>query len=138
MSENKQGGSTSLASIVVSIQRGSASTKTIIQKPSFTIGRSMSCDVRLTDVLVSRTHATIEMRAGRIFITDKTSSHGTFINSVKISPMDETEVKPPDLVKIGETMLSFSFGPPVSKAATPAEESQQDGQGKAFQLEQSA
>lgn len=51
-----------------------------IRGSKFTIGRGPACQLRLGSATVSRTHATIERRGGRLFLRDLGSTNGTIIN----------------------------------------------------------
>ncbi|HWU44668.1 MAG TPA: FHA domain-containing protein, partial [Bdellovibrio sp.] len=49
-----------------------------VEKDSFTIGRSLDCDIPLNETLVSRVHVVVSRRWNQIWIEDKNSSNGTF------------------------------------------------------------
>ena len=65
------------------------------------IGRDISSDVAIVDSKVSRNHASITARDGKLFIEDHNSTNGTYVNGEKLSPSTETEL---------ETGSSFSVG----------------------------
>ncbi|KAF4672789.1 hypothetical protein FOL47_011368 [Perkinsus chesapeaki] len=76
-------------------------------KPSYvgTIGRSKDCDVLLTDISVSRTHAAMKLTRNRILLVDRGSKFGTLR---KIG--DRVEV-PPNctfVLQHGSSMFSFT------------------------------
>lgn len=48
------------------------------------IGRSMACDIRLTDKEISMKHAKILCQNSRFYIMDLKSSNGTFLNDKKV------------------------------------------------------
>lgn len=48
------------------------------------VGRSMACDIRLTDVEVSMKHAKILRQNDRFYIMDLKSSNGTFLNDKRV------------------------------------------------------
>ncbi|WP_198145931.1 adenylate/guanylate cyclase domain-containing protein [Desulfonatronovibrio magnus] len=55
--------------------------KTIIltsSNPVITLGRHSSCDVRMDEIVVSRIHAKIELRSGKVYLKDQ-STNGTFV-----------------------------------------------------------
>ncbi|HEY6759395.1 MAG TPA: DUF1707 and FHA domain-containing protein [Baekduia sp.] len=55
-----------------------------------TVGRASSCTVRFGDSAVSRHHARFERVAGRWFVTDLSSTNGTFVDGVRVerAPVD--------------------------------------------------
>ena len=57
------------------------------------IGRDISSDVAIVDSKVSRSHASITARDGKLFIEDHNSTNGTYLNGEKLSPSTETELK---------------------------------------------
>jgi sigma-B regulation protein RsbU (phosphoserine phosphatase) len=77
---------------------------------SATIGRSMSNDLVLLDGAVSREHALLAEKAGRWFLTDRGSRHGTLLNGVKLEAGEATTVRGGDLVRIGPWTLRVRLG----------------------------
>lgn len=53
------------------------------------VGRGSSCDVRLDDPQVSRTHAELSHRGGRTYVDDLGSTGGTFVNDVAVTAPHE-------------------------------------------------
>lgn len=68
------------------------------------IGRSDESDIVLNDPSVSRTHATIEIAAGRATLRDLDSTNGTFINGKRIRSQ---ALRDGDELKLGNTRLRF-------------------------------
>jgi FHA domain len=66
------------------------------------IGRSSSCDVVLQGAYVSRRHARLFYRDGKWVLHDLTSTNGTLVNGV---PVGRTEVRPGDIVLLGDEQL---------------------------------
>ena len=52
---------------------------------SLTVGRLPTCDVRFSDIHVSRTHAALWRRGGLDYVEDLGSSGGTYVNDVAIT-----------------------------------------------------
>ena len=48
------------------------------------IGKSPSCDLKLTDPAVSRRHASLYISRGKLRLTDLESTNGTFVNGISI------------------------------------------------------
>jgi sigma-B regulation protein RsbU (phosphoserine phosphatase) len=74
------------------------------------LGRSLQCDVVLGDALVSRRHAQVECHGGIWTITDLHSSHGTFVDDVRIAPQQPTVLEHGDVVSIGPWRFHVAQG----------------------------
>ncbi|HYF48689.1 MAG TPA: FHA domain-containing serine/threonine-protein kinase [Planctomycetota bacterium] len=72
---------------------------------SFTAGRLKSCDLVLTDTLVSRQHFRINGKDGVFTITDLESHNGTYVNGQRIQ--GEVELPEGATIRAGETLLAF-------------------------------
>ncbi|MFH1018082.1 MAG: sigma 54-interacting transcriptional regulator [Pseudomonadota bacterium] len=75
-----------------------------VTKSVFTIGKSRSCDVVLSDEYVSNTHCKIEYRGGTFTLKDLGSTNGTFVNGQRIG---EIELKPNTAIEVGRTKVRF-------------------------------
>lgn len=69
-----------------------------------TIGRAADADVVVGDPLVSRHHARLAPRSGRLVLSDLGSTNGTIVNSQAIR---EAVVGPGDRIQIGSTRLEI-------------------------------
>lgn len=67
-------------------------------------GRSVDAETSLNDPAISRTHFQIQVLEGRIVVSDRGSSGGTFVNRERIA---EAEVHPNDLIRAGRTEFRF-------------------------------
>ncbi|MFM6927872.1 MAG: FHA domain-containing protein [Bdellovibrio sp.] len=74
-----------------------------LSKDSFTIGRSLDCDLSLNDTHVSRVHLIVSRRSNQIWIEDKNSSNGTFVNGAKIEQGTPVNVVPADRIQLGRS-----------------------------------
>ena len=72
-----------------------------------TIGRDISSDIAIVDSKVSRHHAVIISRAGRIFIEDKGSTNGTYVNEEKIEASEQIEIMPGTIFSIGDSSIKI-------------------------------
>jgi pSer/pThr/pTyr-binding forkhead associated (FHA) protein/uncharacterized RDD family membrane protein YckC len=78
------------------------------------IGRDPSNDLVLSDSMVSRRHAILELREDQYIIRDNNSSNGTVVNGDKLS--GEQELRDGDLIAIGSARLLFQIEPETSKS----------------------
>lgn len=74
-----------------------------------TIGRDPSNDIVIeNDPLVSRKHAIIEREGENLYITDKGSTNGTYINKNPIQKNKKQLLKKGDVILIGKTELKVT------------------------------
>lgn len=66
--------------------------------PRFTIGRSSTSDLILTQMSISRAHAEVVVDDGEYSIRDLGSKHGTFLNGQRI---EQTKLKNGDRIQLG-------------------------------------
>lgn len=85
-------------------------------KEKIVLGRILSADVRIDDPRVSRIHALLEIRGETLLLTDLASTHGTFVNGVKIV---ESKIKIGDTIRLGviDLRVEKGSGKPTTKAA---------------------
>ena len=55
-------------------------------------------DYRIPTTQISRVHACIYLRSSGIFVEDRESTNGTFINSVRLEPLKQEQIRVGDLV----------------------------------------
>ncbi len=55
-------------------------------------------DYRIPTTQISRVHACIYLRGDGVYIEDRESTNGTFINSVRLEPLKQEEIKVGDLI----------------------------------------
>ena len=84
--------------VVVLTSDGEAISTNDFVKEKIVIGRILSADVRIDDPRVSRIHALIEIKDGKVVLTDLASSHGTFLNGKKVI---EATLKFGDVIRLG-------------------------------------
>jgi anti-anti-sigma regulatory factor len=77
----------------------------------FTIGRDRSCQLRLGSPMVSKMHASIERREGRVFLHDLGSTNGTILNG-KLLRGREEEIRHGDRIQIGPIVATLLLGAP--------------------------
>ena len=78
-----------------------------LDRATISIGRSPSQDVVLNDPAVSRRHATLEREGSTLMIVDQGSTHGTFVNGVRVQ---RAELKAGYIVQCGSPEgMAISF-----------------------------
>ncbi len=84
-----------------------------ITSAQFLIGRDPHCNLRPSSPAISKQHAGIFVRGGKVFLKDYGSTNGSFVNDEQV--VDEREVKNDDQLKIGP--LAFVLHVDVSAPA---------------------
>ena len=72
-------------------------------RPPFELGRTPEADVYLRDPEVSRRHARFETHNGAVYVEDRKSSNGTFLNGRRIT--EAIELREGDEIDVGTTRL---------------------------------
>lgn len=80
------------------------------------VGRSQSANISVKDASVSRNHAVIQAREGRLTVKDLNSSNGTFVNGMRV--FAESELHDGDRLTLGESESKVRIVAPESIAAT--------------------
>ncbi|MCD6060198.1 MAG: hypothetical protein K0S16_509, partial [Moraxellaceae bacterium] len=99
----------------VKAMTGTISGKMFLVDGTKVIGRDPGCDIVIAGAHVSRRHAELSMRGGKLWVKDLGSSNGTFVNGKR---NDETALKNGDEVKFDA--MAFKI---VGPADQPEEES---------------
>jgi pSer/pThr/pTyr-binding forkhead associated (FHA) protein len=71
------------------------------------IGRGHECEIRITDISVSRNHARIDKNGDDYIVFDNKSKFGTLIREEKLI-LDLSRIK--QGVQIGRTVITFEKG----------------------------
>jgi len=79
-------------------------------------GRSRHADCQLKDLSISRVHCEVELKRGRVSVTDLDSNSGTFVNDKKVA---EAYLKEKDVIRIGDTQMMLA-GVPAGEESTIA------------------
>ncbi|MDG0817857.1 FHA domain-containing protein [Bdellovibrio svalbardensis] len=87
----------------VTIYRKDQVLTKVVNKDSFTIGRSLDCDISINETLISRVHLVVSRRWNQIWIEDKNSSNGTFINGTRIVQSTPVNVVTADRIQLGKS-----------------------------------
>ncbi|KAI9919438.1 hypothetical protein PsorP6_017666 [Peronosclerospora sorghi] len=86
-------------------------TYTVDQKPYYLIGRNAAvCDLVLSHCSISRLHATlIHHENGATYLVDLGSAHGTFVDGLRLTPLQPTLVLPGSILTFGASSRSYTF-----------------------------
>jgi diguanylate cyclase (GGDEF)-like protein len=84
----------------------------VLDQELVTIGRDRENDIVLDSDSVSRRHARVEHRDGRIYLTDLDSTNGTYVNDDN-EPVRDCQLRRGDQVKIGDTIFKYLSGSDV-------------------------
>ena len=101
---------------VVVTEAGAEVARHDLSETPLDIGRMAENHIHLSNPAVSRMHAKIYMTGDKVFIEDKKSNNGTFVNGEKVEKM---EVGPADEIKIGPFTLRV-FDPTRSAEPPPS------------------
>jgi pSer/pThr/pTyr-binding forkhead associated (FHA) protein len=71
------------------------------------IGRSSDNHICISDIGVSRRHAKILRRRGKIFVVDLNSFHGVYVDGERIEPGVKVELRKDCTLHIGNTVLAL-------------------------------
>jgi len=70
------------------------------------IGRNTDNDIIIADKTVSGFHAVISIENGKIFITDHSSTNGTFVNNHQI---ERSELQNNDMITLGKIEIRYNY-----------------------------
>jgi predicted component of type VI protein secretion system len=76
------------------------------------IGRGQAADIVLADPHVSRRHATVQLTADGVWLTDLGSTNGTWLNDQRLT--DSVQLTDGDVVRLGRTDLRY-FDPGLAR-----------------------
>lgn len=83
----------------------------VIEKEQFTVGRGPECDITLAEASVSRVHLYVYVQNQQVFIEDKSSANGTFLNGLELPRNKVHAVRATDALRIAKsnTLLRFKL-----------------------------
>jgi anti-anti-sigma factor len=94
----------------LNVQVGSAKARTIeVYGRKLVIGRDQACHLRLGSATVSKLHAAVERRDGKVFVSDLGSTNGTIVNG-RLVRSAEVEVNDGDRAQIGPIVITLVIG----------------------------
>jgi anti-anti-sigma factor len=84
--------------------------------PRVVIGRDAGCHLRVGSPAVSRSHAAVDRRGGRLFVRDLGSTNGTVLNGRTLRG-EEAEAREGDEIRVGPFRFTLAVGPGVEEPA---------------------
>jgi pilus assembly protein CpaF len=106
-----------MLSITIS-EKGGASKRRDFQKDEITIGRVQGNDIILPRGNVSKKHARIVQRDGKMVVLDLKSTNGTYVNGKRITTPQV--VRDSDRVQVGDFVIQLAEGEAKKKKGEPA------------------
>jgi pSer/pThr/pTyr-binding forkhead associated (FHA) protein len=88
-------------------------------KQRLLIGRGKNCDVRLSDLEVSRIHVALVHRDGRFFVQHRSETNPTFLNGMSLLQGGEREIHTGDRIRLSSLTL-LQFAKAESRKRAPA------------------
>lgn len=86
-------------------------------KQRLLIGRGKNCDVRLTDLEVSRIHVALVHRDGKFFVQHRSETNPTFLNGMSLLQGGERALQLGDRIRLSSlTLLQFAKAEPRKRA----------------------
>lgn len=98
---------------VLVVLNGADMGKRVVLERSVLVGRDPSCDLPLTDTMISWHHARIEDRGDSWTLFDLESTNGTTVNGERAA---EFELKPNDRILFANTAVSFELQDALKEA----------------------
>jgi len=83
-----------------------------IKLDSVLIGREPLCQLKLSDVHISRRHSRLEKHDGEVFVVDLDSRNGTYVNGRRVK---REQLMDGDQVTVGRTIFKFMRGNNVER-----------------------
>ncbi|MBN9416112.1 hypothetical protein ABS71_06260 [bacterium SCN 62-11] len=89
-------------------------------KQRLLIGRGKNCDMRLSDLEVSRIHVALVHRDGRFFVQHRSETNPTFLNGMSLLQGGEREIHTGDRIRLSSlTLLQFAKAESRKRAPAP-------------------
>ena len=82
-----------------------------LEKINNIIGRDTNCTIVLNHPSISKQHAKIEydIQTSNAFLTDLNSTHGTFINNMKLNKNQSIKLKSGDVINFGQSDIKYVY-----------------------------
>lgn len=91
--------------LIITVQKKEQIATLEVNKEAFTLGRSLDCDVNVNENSISRIHAIVTVRDQKMWIEDRNSSNGTFINGKEIVKGKAVQFQEGDELRLGTSSV---------------------------------
>jgi anti-anti-sigma regulatory factor len=116
----RQAASLPALQVALRVQSGSGEPRLVrVPATGFVIGREGNCPFRIGSALVSKRHAALEQRDGKVYLRDLGSTNGTVVNG-QILRGQEQELFDGDQIQVGPVISSLVIAVPDA-ASDPLE-----------------
>lgn len=78
-----------------------------ITQNEMVLGRDPSADISILDQSISRKHAKVIKKDGKVFLADLGSANGSLINDKKLAKNETRQLAKEDMIKLGSTVMKF-------------------------------
>lgn len=92
-----------------------SSREILLHRFPILVGRQRDCQLRITSRLVSRRHCQLTEEGGWLFVEDRGSSNGTFVNGDRLA--GRTMLKPGDSLDVGPISFEVDYVPGPAEGA---------------------
>ena len=83
-----------------------------ITKDSVIVGNSLSADIRIDNQFISRQHFKVRFDSEAFFISDLGSTNGTYLNSTRLTPYEETILRDGSKIGLAKDEIVLIFAEP--------------------------
>ena len=112
----------------------SAGVSVSFSRGSVTVGRDPSCDLRVNDMQVSRSHVQFTHIGREVVLRDMHSTNGTTLNG---RPVTGAVIRPGDVIEIGDSQIQFAevqlSGRPAARGAYSQQQQPMSAQSRPLQ-----
>lgn len=85
------------------------------EKKEIKVGKDAYNDIVIRERYISREHAIFRLEDKNVFLTDKGSTNGTYINGVRINPDEPQKLNSQDILHFGAQKIRFSINKEISE-----------------------
>ena len=113
--EEGPAGATDEVYLILRLDGGAARVIALGEGQEITIGRTPEAAVFVDDTRVSRTHARVRRRGGRLVLTDLGSRNGTRVNASVVQSAERVLARS-DVIRVGSTEIIVAVASPAAAA----------------------
>jgi two-component system cell cycle response regulator len=101
-----KGGVGDASAYLIMVSGGMPGTMFRVHDQGTTLGRAPECTHQVLDSTVSRVHAVLTIDpGGAVYVEDKASTNGTFVNGVRLAPREAVPLRDGDRIQIGTGVI---------------------------------